>query len=75
MNEEEKQDYPTALYQRQVLSALGLEASGYYEAIQAFTALGIQVKSKREGRFTVPTIKVLEEIPGVSLEAVMRWIK
>jgi len=56
--------YPLSKTQEKVLEALGLTAADFSEAEQIFSELGLVVTSKREGRYTVPVIRVLDRHGG-----------
>ena len=57
-------DYPTSKAQDQVLSALGLTASGYGDAERTFKALGLNVVATRVGRQSVPSITRIDTETG-----------
>ena len=83
-------DYPVGKAQQMVLDALGITASGFGEAQDAFDKLGIVVNSQRQGRKSVPAITVKSrhgggftsggdgeawrEYDDVDLSAVEHWI-
>lgn len=52
--------YEVKKYQRVVLDALGLQAGTAWAAEEIFKGLGLVVHFRREGRATVPTIRVAD---------------
>lgn len=59
-----QRDYPVGVAQQTVLDALGMTASGFGDASQKFDSLGIVVASKRQGRSSVPAVKILNRQGG-----------
>lgn len=57
-------DYPVGKAQQMVLDALGLAADGFSEADQLFAEHGLVVSSKREGRASVPVVRLMETAGG-----------
>jgi hypothetical protein len=83
--------YPTSKTQTTVLSALNLSAANFTEAERIFEELGLVVTSKRQGRATVPVIRVLDrqggafnahgegvvfdQYPAADFSAIEQWIE
>ena len=57
---ETRQQYPVGKAQEMVLKALGLTANNNGHASAIFTALGISVSTKRQGRTSVPVVARME---------------
>ena len=55
---------PVGKAQQAVLDALNLTASNFAEANQVFESIGIVVSSRREGRKSVPVVRVLSRTDG-----------
>jgi hypothetical protein len=55
---------PVGKAQQAVLKALKLTASNFAEAEQIFERLGLIVTSRREGRKSVPVVRVLSRTDG-----------
>lgn len=56
--------FPVTKVQSMVLGALGLEATHFDEAKELLAHLGLTVNVKREGRTTVPSIRVEDRVGG-----------
>ena len=57
-------DYPVSKTQQMVLDALHMTARGFGDAERKFAELGLVVASKREGRSTVPVVKIKDRMAG-----------
>ena len=57
-------DYPVGKAQRMVLEALGLSAYSFNEAKKILRNRGLIVTSKRQGRQSVPSIKLMDTEGG-----------
>ena len=57
-------EYPIGKAQRMVLEALGLNADGFSEAKAMLRDRGLIVTSKRQGRKSVPSIKLMDTEGG-----------
>jgi len=62
--ENEMAEYPMGKAQRMVIEALGLNADSFSEAEEMFAERGLIVASKREGRKSVPAIKLMDTEGG-----------
>lgn len=56
--------YPVGKTQATVLAALNIAANDFSHAEQIFQDLGLIVTSKRQGRKTIPVVKVLDRQSG-----------
>lgn len=55
---------PVGVAQQVILTALGLEASSFDHAEQRFATLGIVVKPVRQGRTSVPQVRIKDRHDG-----------
>lgn len=59
-----KKEFPTSSAQDQVLKALNLTAETYPQAEEVLQACGLKVTPVRQGRSSVPSIKLIDAITG-----------